>query len=873
MRLLNEKIFEGRNIYSHKKVIRIDIDLEGYSDIPTKDIPNFNYNILKIVPELKKHRCGIDEEGGFVKRLNEGTYLAHVCEHIIIGLQNSLDIDVVYGKAREIQGDIYYIIFQYEYERLGIACANLAIDIINSLISNIPINIEDRISILKKIKNEEILGPSTRAICEAAKKRNLPVLKLGDSGMYQIGYGKMGRVFGATIGYETKCIGADIACDKVLTKSLLKCQCIPVAEGGKVYSSINLLNIAEKIGYPVVLKPQFGSKGKGVILNIKNQKELLKAYNKALKEYKDIMIEKYFIGEDYRVLVVNYEVVAVSKRIPPFIIGDGEKTIKELIKELNSDDKRGENHEKPLTKVKIDEELLKILEQQELNIFSVPLKGEKIKLRYNANLSTGGIAEDYTDVISDENKEICIRAAKTIGLDICGIDISTNDISKSLKENGIIVEVNAAPGIRMHQYPSKGEKRDVALSIVDMMYDNNPYNIPVISVTGTNGKTTTTRLINFVLSKKGYKVGMTSTSGISIDNKYIDYGDDTGADSAKTILLNKDVDIAVLETARGGMIKKGLAYDLADVGIITNITEDHLGIDEIENIEDLAFVKSLVLEAVKKDGYAVINGDDPYSLSILDRVKSKKIFFSQNKNNKFLRENIESGNPGVYIDGEAIYVENNKKIYKICNINDVKISLKGALTYNLYNAMAACAALVALNVDYCLIAKGLKEFTCDEKDNPGRFNQYYINGINIILDYGHNYEGYRAVLDGVKKLNHNNLIGVIGVPGDRKDNFIKSIGTLSGDYFDYVYIKEDREKRGRKCGEVARLLELGLCKKISKSKYKIILDELEALDYAIKKASEGDTIIVFFEDFKPLSKYLKNLEALNLIKDKNIESL
>lgn len=582
MKIKNQKIFEGRNVYSHKKCIRLDVDLCGYSDIPSKDIKGFNEGLLKMLPELKTHRCGIDEEGGFVKRLKEGTYLSHICEHIIIAIQNKLGIDVSYGKSREIKGDFYYIIFQYEYRAVGIESARLSIDIINSLISGIKFDFDKRMKLLTEILNNEIIGPSTLAIKNAALRYNLPVFEIGDSGFYQIGYGKQGRMIEATIGANTSCISTDIASDKMLTKELLIQQNIPVADGAKIYNAISLLKEGERIGYPLVIKPRFGSKGNGVALNLKSDKELIKAYNYLKDIHNELMIERYIEGNDYRVCVVNYNVVAVSLRIPPFIIGDGKNNIKNLIRMLNSDSKRGYDHEKPLTKIKIDESLLKFLEKQNMNLLTIPEKGEKIKLRENANLSTGGIAIDCTDKISEENKKICIRAAQTIGLDICGIDIKTTDIEKSLHENGVIMEINAAPGIRMHHYPTEGRVRDVGEAILKLQYNGFPYNIPVVSITGTNGKTTTTRLISHVLKSMGYTVGMTSTEGTYIDGECIQTGDNSGYYSAKTVLLNKNVEVAVLETARGGIIRNGLAYDLADVAVITNITEDHIGIDGIE---------------------------------------------------------------------------------------------------------------------------------------------------------------------------------------------------------------------------------------------------------------------------------------------------
>ena len=871
MKIKNQKIFEGRNIYSHKKCIRLDVDLCGYSDIPSKDIEGFNEGLLKMLPELKTHRCGIDEEGGFVKRLKEGTYLSHICEHIIIAIQNKLGIDVSYGKSREIKGDFYYIIFQYEYKAVGIESARLSIDIINSLISGIKFDFDKRMKLLTEILNNEIIGPSTLAIKNAALRYNIPVFEIGDSGFYQIGYGKQGRMIEATIGANTSCVSTDIASDKMLTKELLIQQNIPVADGAKIYNAISLLKEGERIGYPLVIKPRFGSKGNGVALNLKSDKELIKAYNYLKDIHNELMIERYVEGNDYRVCVVNYNVVAVSLRIPPFIIGDGKNNVKNLIRILNSDSKRGYDHEKPLTKIKIDDSLLKFLKKQNMNLLTIPEKGEKIKLRENANLSTGGIAIDCTDKISEENKKICIRAAQTIGLDICGIDIKTTDIEKSLHENGVIMEINAAPGIRMHHYPTEGRVRDVGEAILKLQYNGVPHNIPVVSITGTNGKTTTTRLISHVLKSMGYTVGMTSTEGTYIDGECIQTGDNSGYYSAKTVLLNKNVEVAVLETARGGIIRNGLAYDLADVAVITNITEDHIGIDGIEDMKELSKVKALVGEAVKKDGYVIINADDEWSIKILDRIKNEKIFFSMNNENEIIKKAINEGKIVIYVKDNYLYANNNRREYKIIGIKNIPITLDGVLEFNIQNVMAACGALIGMGIDYCMIAKGFKTFKLNENYNLGRFNIYDLNGVKVILDYGHNIEGYRAVLKCLKKIKNKRVIGVIGIPGDRNDNMALSVGKLCGKYIDKIYIKEDGDKRGRKKEEMARLLEKGVLLSREKKFYKIILDEKEALKEALKTSLKGDIIVVFYEELQPLIDVI-NQYKIEAIKD-NLASI
>lgn len=869
MKIINYKVFEGKNIYSHKKCIRMEVDLCGYCDIPSKDIPDFNLDLVYMLPELKTHRCGIDEDFGFIKRLEEGTYLTHICEHIIIAIQNKLGIEVAYGKSREIKGDLYYMVFQYEYPKVALETAKLAIDIINSLINREKIDFELRYELLKQILSNEVIGPSTRAIQVAAERYGLPMTKLGDGDFYQIGYGKQGRVIEGTIGYNTRCIAADISCDKLLTKQLLDAQNIPVARGVKVSNVINLIRDGEKLGYPLVLKPRYGNKGKGIFLNIKNKRELIDAYNQIRDKYQDIILEKNVEGNDYRVCVVDNDVIAVSLRKPPFIIGDGISTIRDLILQMNKDPNRGYDHEKPLTKIKVNDELMYTLEKQGYNLDAVLIAGEKVYLRENANLSTGGFAIDCTDKICEENKRLCIRAAKAIGLDICGIDIKSRDISVPLYEQGVVVEVNASPGIRMHLHPTLGKFRDVGEAILNMQYNGVPHNIPLISITGTNGKTTTTRLISYVLRNMGYNVGMTTTEGIYIGSECIEKGDTTGFYSAKAVLLNKDVDVAVLETARGGIIRKGLAYDVADVAVITNVTEDHLGIDSINSMEELAFVKALVGEAVKEEGYVVINADDKWSKKIINRITAKKIYFSKNKYNPLFNEDIEDS-IAVYVDNGILYVRNDHKEYKIINIVNIPITLNGVLEFNVENVMAACAALVAIGVDYCMIAKGLKSFKLDRECNNGRFNVYNINGIKIILDYGHNIDGYTRIFESIKKMDKNKVIGVVGVPGDRTDDNMRKIGEICSDNLDVIIIKEDKDKRGREVGEVTKLIKEGINNKNSDKNVIDILDEREALNKALSIANNGDIVIVFYEDMDKLIEVIKNLEN-NIDSSKIIE--
>ncbi len=857
MKIISSRVYQGRNIYSHKKCIRLDLDLEGYCEIPSKEIDDFNQNLIDMLPELTKHRCGIDEDRGFIKRLTEGTYLAHVSEHIIIALHNMIGVEITYGKAREISGDRYYVIYQYEYANTGLEAGNIAVDLINSLINKEQLNLDSRVTGLKELFVSEQLGLSTLVICDEVKKRGIPILRIGKESIFQLGYGKYSKTIQATMGCDTKEIAVSIAQDKLLTKEVLSLNCLPVARGMKVASKIEAFLEAEDIGYPVVLKPQFGNQGKGVISNIKDKLELSNAFDLLIKDYEHIMIEKHISGSDYRICIIYGDIVAVSQRIPPYIIGDDISSIEQLIHSLNEDIRRGEGHEKELTKLTIDDALISYLRKANYSLESILPKEEKLNLKDNANLSTGGFAIDHTDLICEENKELCKRAASAIGLDICGIDLLCQDIGKPLNEEGAIIEINAAPGIRMHHNPYSGTKRNVAGHIVDKLFKDKTEKVPLVSITGTNGKTTTTRLVAHILSIAGYTVGMTTTSGIYIDGNCIFKGDTTGPKSALAVLINKEIDAAVLETARGGIIRGGLAYDVADVGVITNITPDHLGIDEVETMEDLAKVKALVGEAVKEDGYVVINGDDKMSISILHRFKSKLIIFSNDRNNEVLRANLRNGGYGVYVDQGDIIIQKGSNYETLIDIASIGITLKGILKYNVENAMASCAASIGLGIDYNIIRQGLMSFYCNQ--NPGRFNMYFVNNKRIILDYGHNKDGYNCVLDGLNHIEHNRLIGVIGVPGDRPDCDIVEVGKCAGEGFDYIFIKEDVRKRGRANGEVTDLLEKGvLTSKFHRMNMEKISEETEAFKAALDLAEPDDIVVVFFEHSEPLIEIMRS---------------
>ncbi|MBU3181099.1 Mur ligase family protein [Clostridium psychrophilum] len=795
MKIVNIKVFKGRNVYLKNKCIKLNLDLEGYDEISSEELYDFNENLIHMFPDINKTRDYIDENRGFIKRNAKGIYIANLTEYIILAFHNKIGIKINHERARMTLGDNYYVIYQYEYRNTGIEAANMAVDFINSLINKNIFDFSLRLIKLKNILMKEQLGVSTLDICNEAQKRGIPILPIVGNCIFQLGYGRYSKMIQETLGSDTSEIAVNTAQDKLLTKELLNMNFLPTASGMKVTGSIDLIMDANDIGYPVVLKPQFGHGVNGVSSIIRDDKELKKAYEFLIKDYEDIILEKYISGRRYRVFSVYGDIVAVSEKMS-----------------LLNDD---------------------------------------------AKLATREFDIDCTNLICEENIEICKRTASSIGLDICSMDLICENISKSLN-GGVITGISASPDIEMHYNPSSGVKRNVAGYIVDKLFENKPNDIPIVAITGTNGKTTTTRLISHILSIAGYTVGMTTTSGIYIGGKCIFTGDTTGPSSALAVLANKDVDAAVLETARGGIIRKGLAYNLADIGVITNITEDHLGIDGVDTIQELAKVKSLVGEAVKTDGYVVINGDDDMSVSIIHRLKSNLIVFSSEKNNEIMQKNIKNGGYGVYVDNDYIIIQQGTTIKKLIDIKNIGITINGILKYNIENAMAACGAAIGLGIDYDTLKQGLMSFHCNQEQNPGRFNMYLVNNVTVVLDYGHNIEGYKCVLDGIKHIKHNKLIGVIGVPGDRLDSDILEVGKCAGENLDCIFIKEDKDRRGRDKGKVADILEKGILKSnFHGMKIKKVLDEAEAFKNALNLAEPGDLIIIFFEKAEPLIEIMK----------------
>ena len=854
MEVISVRRYSGRNIYSHRPVVRMMVDLKGLAEVPTSQIEGFNQRLLKNFPGLRTHHCSLGHEGGFVERLQEGTLLSHVTEHLALELQSLLGYDVYFGKTRvALEPNLYCIIYEYINESSARSIGYAAAEIVMAFVNGQPLAVGEIIDELQEAARDSQLGPSTRAIFDEARRRYIPVRRIGSDSLLQLGYGRAARFIEASLPGTTSSIAVDMAKNKQLAKDLLRENNIPVPAGGLVYREDAALVMAEQIGYPVVVKPYDSNQGKGVTANVYNETLLIKAFQLA-QDYSDgVMVEKYIRGRDYRVLVIGDKVAAVAERRPPCVIGDGVSTIAELVEQENMRPERGEGHERRLTKIVMDAVAREFLARTEMELEDIPKPGELVYLRGNGNLSTGGSARECTREIHPRNQELAIKAARVIGLDVAGIDIVTDNIARRLiPAHGAVIEVNAAPGLRMHLNPSEGKPCNVASDILDHMYAQGQKSIPVVAITGTNGKTTVTRLISHVLTLAGKKVGMSCSSGSYVGSQCIAKGDNTGPTSAQAVLYNAEVEAAVLETARGGIIRSGLGYDLADVGLITNISDDHLGMDGVNTLQDLAFIKSLVAEAVKPDGYAILNADDQMTEIIASRARSNLALFGRERNSAFINRHIDSGGLALVLEEDTVCLYRHQNRTALIDVKEIPMTFGGQAVCNLENALAAAAGLYCLGIPTHTIRLGLRSFRADPRSNAGRLNLFDMGKFQVMLDYGHNLSGYQCAIQLAQSLDASRLVGVIGMPGDRLDRSIYEVGQLCGASFGKIYIKEDDDLRGRRPGAVTEIMYRGAINGgAHRKEIEIIPAETLALQTALDNARPGDLIVMFYEVFEP----------------------
>lgn len=875
MSVLEKGVYRGPHYYSHTPMIRIMLDLGRMEDWPSDRIPGFTDALLAMLPGLERHGCCFKKRGGFVRRLREGTWFGHVTEHVAIELQTMAGTRVTRGKTRSVKGKtgVYNVMFAYKEEEVGLLAGRMAIEVLNSLLPDElqsvkgldriyeidgDFDFERRMQALRRVVARTSYGPTTQSLVIEAKRRGIPVMRLNEGSFIQLGHGKYQQRVRASVTGRTSMVAVETAGDKNFTKKLLDESGIPVPRGVVVRNVEDAVREAKRLRYPLVTKPLDGNHGRGVTIGIKDEEQLRFGFAQAQAESRgrSIIIEQFYEGNDHRILVVDGKLIAVAERVPAHVVGDGIHTIAQLVEEVNTDPRRGEGHEKVMTKIKIDAHVREYLDRSGLTIESVPGAGEVVYLRATANLSTGGTAVDRTNEIHFDNAEIARRAATIIGLDIAGIDFIAPDISKSVrKTGGGIIEVNAAPGFRMHIEPSEGAPRDVARPVIDMLFPRGSRSrVPVIAITGTNGKSTTGRMVKHVLRYTGCTVGLTSTSGIYINDVLVSEGDATGPRSARMVLRDPSVEIAVLETARGGLLREGLAFDQSDVGVVLNVSPDHLGLKGIETVEDLAEVKSLIVETVARHGVSVLNADDPLTVRMARRARGRVAWFSLNGGTEmpaFLRHHIEDGGMAVLREPGAeggvivLYERGVREI--VMKAGDIPATLHGMATFNIANALAAAAVCIARNVPILTVRGALASFQSSFEQNPGRLNVHDAHGFRVILDYAHNAAGLEALGEVVRGLHHRyrRSIGVLSIPGDRRDEDIRGLGRIASGIFDELFFREDPGTRGRPRGEVMALLKEGALQGgASADRIHLIAGEAEATAAGLHAAGPGELLVI-----------------------------
>ncbi len=847
MKILKIQALRGPNIWSvqRKKLIQMRLDLEEMEQFPTNKIEGFRERIEAMFPTMIEHRCSEGTRGGFFSRIERGTWMGHVIEHIALEIQTLAGMETGFGRTRETKTPgIYNVVFSYTEENVGMFAAESAVAIAEALIAGTAYDVEGDIQQMREIRERVRLGPSTGSIVDEAVARDIPWIRLGTNSLVQLGYGVNQMRFQATITCKTSSIAVDIACNKEQTKRMLDLASIPVANGGICVDEVDLETTIKKIGYPIVIKPLDGNHGKGASINVVTWEDAVAGLEYAQKYSRRVIVEKFITGFDFRVLVIDNKLVAAAKREPAHVVGNGKDSIQTLIEETNKDPRRGYGHENVLTQIDVDRDTLDLLEKLNYTVDAVPKNGEIVYLKSTANLSTGGTSIDVTDMMHPENIFLCERISRVIGLDICGVDIMAENLTQPLKENGgCILEVNAAPGFRMHLAPSEGLPRNVAAPVIDMLYPpGKPSRIPIIAVTGTNGKTTTTRLLAHIVKNNGYKVGFTTSDGIYIQNHMMEKGDTTGPLSAEYILKDPTVEFAVLETARGGILRSGLGFSRCDIAIITNIQEDHLGIADIHNLDDLARVKATVVRSVKKDGWAILNAEDEQCLKIANELSCNIAYFSMDENNPKVQQFAKEGKIVAVYENGYITIKKGEWKIRVERATHVPLTLGGKAKFMIANALAATLASYLWGFKTEDISLSLQTFIPSAAQTPGRMNIFDFKKFKVLIDFAHNPAGYRGVEEYLSTVEASKKIGIIAGVGDRRDEDIRECATIAARMFDHIIIRQEKYLRGRTEEEIIGLIMEGINASGRNVTHEIIAKEVEAIKHAINSAQDGTFI-------------------------------
>jgi len=848
MELRKVLALRGPNVWANFPVLEAWVDIGRFEDLSSCEIPGFNERLTAWLPSMVEHRCSLGQRGGFFERLRRGTYMAHILEHTLLELQTLAGNNVSFGRCRETATKgVYRVAVEYDEEQVARECLATAHRLLMAAVEDTPFDVAGEIARLRSLSQDICLGPSTRGITDAAQARGIPVRRLNDRSLVQLGYGARQRRICAAETDRTGAIAEQIAQDKELTRQLLRSMGVPTPDGRPVSSAEDAWAAAEELGVPVVVKPQDGNQGRGVATNLRTREQVLKAYAAAAEESSLVLVERYLPGNDYRLLVVGNRVVAASRREPAHVVGDGMRTIDELVKQVNTDPRRGDDHGLILSKIRLDTVSLAVLADQGYTPDSIPPAGTVVLCRRNANLSTGGTAIDVTDRVHPEVAARAVEAARVVGLDIAGVDVVAGDISHPLEEQrGGIVEVNAAPGLRMHLHPSIGLPRNVGEAIVEMMYPKGESGrIPIVAVTGTNGKTTTTRLIAHILRRTGLHVGMTCTDGIYIDQRRVDCDDCSGPQSARNVLMNPMVEAAVLETARGGILRAGLGFDRCDVAVVTNIGEgDHLGLAEIDTPEMLARVKRTIVEVVPPKGAAVLNAADPLVAAMAGHCPGAVVFFARDPQHPVLLRHRGTGGRAVFVRDGVLMLAEGEHEDPLLNLDRVPLTRGGVIGFHVENTLAAVAAAWSLGIARETIRTAAEDFTLDMEKVPGRFNVVEINGAMAIIDYGHNTSSLLAVLEVIQKLPQRRRTAVYSTAGDRRDCDMIRQGQLLGEAFDTVILYEDHYKRGRADGEIIGLFRQGMSGTTRVKQVQEVQGALKAVETALAAARPGELLLI-----------------------------
>ena len=867
MRILERSVYVGPSQYAHFPVIRLELDLQALEAWPTGKLgEQYVDGLVAALPGLAEHGCSYREPGGFIRRMREGegTWLGHVLEHVAIELQNVAGEDVTFGKTRSVGDDrpgVYSVVYEYAQKEEGIAAGELAIKLLCSLL---PAELQPEKSVADdwdwdtarddfiRYAQRRALGPSTASLVRAAEERGIPWLRMNQQSLIQLGHGKYQQRIQATVTGKTPHIAVELASDKEETNKILGALGLPVPRQELVSDASGALRAARKLGGTVVTKPYNGNHGRGITINISSEDEIREGFAAAREHSRSVIVETYIGGDDHRLLVVNGELIAATKRTPGHVVGDGTSDIIELVDIVNADPRRGVGHEKVLTRLELDAQADLMLERVGYNHFSVPKQGEVVYLRSTANLSTGGTATDVTDIIHPDNRDMAVRAVRAIGLDVGGVDFISPNIAESYKSiGGGICEINAAPGFRMHVAPSEGTPRDAAGPVIDMLFPpGTPTRVPIAAITGTNGKTTTARLLAHITKMAGYTPGLTTTDGVYIDGQRTVEGDMTGPVSARMVLSDPQIDMAVLETARGGLLRSGMGVPEVDVGAVLNVASDHLGLKGIDTLEQLAEIKRIVVEVARE--CAVLNADDPNVLKMSAYTDAKVIcYVTLNPSHALVREHIRAGGRACALEagvnGHMITLYDKGSHIPLMWTHLIPATMEGRALHNVQNAMVAAAMAFSLGIKLDAIRQGLRTFDTTFFQAPGRMNVYNEHPFKVLMDYGHNAHAVGMMADLAQRLDvTGRRIVVLTGPGDRRDEDLRAIAEAVAGKFDHYVVRRDDSLRGRDGDEVPRIISRALQSGgVAESAMSIIPDEQEAVDAALRMGQPGDLLLVF----------------------------